>query len=134
MFYPLKKRTSLHPIQVVTTPPDCPPLPAERYSKIDVGFRPRIGARSCPGPLRDHSPATDRRTVPGTQTAALSAPTGLEQTSTAPGVVLPVRRRQRKRSPARRCFGQLALPRSRESQSGGVARWTLANRRKPFPA
>src|SRR6266571_4743369 len=67
----------------------------ERYSEIDVGFRPRTGASSRPGTDSDCSPTTDRCTVPGTPTAALSAPTGLEQTSTAPGVVLPIRGRQR---------------------------------------
>ena len=86
------------------TPPHRPPLPAERYSEIDVGFRPRTGASSRPGTGSDCSPTTDRCAVPGTPTAALSAPTGLEQTSTAPGVVLSIRRRQRKRSQARGCI------------------------------
>ena len=43
--------------------PSTPPV--ERYSKIDVGIRPSAGTRSCPDPLRDHSPATNRCTLPG---------------------------------------------------------------------
>jgi hypothetical protein len=58
---------------VDTTAPDCPLLPAARYSEMDVGFRPGAGASSYPDTSGDHSSATDRRTVPGTQTVALSA-------------------------------------------------------------
>ena len=112
----------------------CPPLLAERYAEMDVGSRPGVGANSYPDTSCDHSPATDRSTLPRTQTAALSAPAGLEQTATAPGVVLPVRRRQPNWSPTCRSIRELALLGTRESRSSGITRRSLANSRKSLSA
>src|SRR5215467_2164051 len=112
----------------------CPPLLAQRYAEMDVGSRPGLGANSCPNTSRDRSPPTDRSTLPRTQTAALSAPAGLEPTATAPGAVLPVRRRQPNRSPTGLSIRELALLGSRESQPSRIARRPLANSRKSLSA
>jgi hypothetical protein len=134
MFYPARRCQTGKAIRVDTTPSVLPPFPSERYSEMDVGSRPRTGASSCPGTGSDHSPATDRCTLPRTQTNALSTPAGLEWTATPAGVVLSVRRRQRKRSRTGGCTGQLALSGGRESQSIGITRLPLANSRKLLPA
>ena len=105
----------------------CPPLFGRRYAETDVGSRRGVGSNSRSDTSPHRSPATDRSSLPRAQTAALSAPAGLEQTEAAPGVVLPVRRRQRNWPPTRRSARELALPGSRESQSSGIDRGALAN-------